>query len=48
MTTKENNVPTTKYKARSPPNFEKLNALLNQEKYPRKTLQILVEILRDK
>lgn len=48
MTTRENNVPATKYKAGSLPNFEKLTALLNQQDHPRKTLRILVEMLRDK
>lgn len=44
MTPKENNVPTKKYKAGSLPNFEKLTALLNQQKHPRRMLRAIVSL----
>lgn len=44
MTPKEINVPTNKYKAGSLPNFERLTALLNQQKHPRRMLQTVVSL----
>lgn len=43
MTLKEN-VPIAKYKAGSLPNFEKLTALLNQQKHPRRMLWAIVSL----
>lgn len=44
MTPKWKNVPTSKYKAGSLPNFEKLTALLNQQKHPRRMLRAMVSL----
>lgn len=42
MTTKK--VLISKYKAGSLPNFEKLTALLNQQKHPRRMLRAVVSL----
>lgn len=42
MTPNKSNVTTTKYKAGSLPNFEKLTALLNQQDHPRRMLRAIV------
>lgn len=44
MTPKWKNVPTNKYKAGSLPNFEKLTALLNQQKHPKRMLRAVVSL----
>lgn len=44
MTPKKMNVPTSKYKAGSLPNFERLTALLNQQKHPRRMLRAMVSL----
>lgn len=40
----EQNIPINTYKAGSLPNFEKLTALLNQQKHPRRILWTIVSL----